>query len=326
MLCIASCSLNKDSLLNDNKADNNYAKHLAHSGKFGRCSLCNNLALASQSTDSAVMPLAVQPEEQEQIFASNAAQENIILKPRKFILNTIANENKIVVYSSSKKLNKHNIKKLIESKDKKIEIKSLLIQLLILTLAILLFSQGVFSEGAMELLALVVSFAVIYGIVKLLKLTFQAIKETPKGKKIYWFLVPILIIPALFILLLFSPLLSALSPFAYIYGKRKLFKSGSKEKSAMQKLGMYLFFSLTLLLMALIPFFIYSIMGLAIANYIFFLVPLFFLIAPITLIYLIVKAIKSRKVKKGAKQKAEIFAILGLILAIMTLVFVIGTA
>jgi hypothetical protein len=84
MLCIASCSLNKDFQLNDTKADNNYAKHLAHSGKFGRCSLCNHLALASQSTDSAVMPLAEQPEEQEQIFASNATQDNIILKPSKF--------------------------------------------------------------------------------------------------------------------------------------------------------------------------------------------------------------------------------------------------
>jgi len=257
MLCIASCSLNKNSLLNDIKADNNYGKHLAHSGKFGRCSLCASQLQAIKSTDSAVSPLAEQPEEQEQIFASNATQENIILKPRKFILNTIANENKIVVYSSSKKLNKHNIKKLTETKDKKSEIKSLLIQLLILTLALLLYSEGIFSEGVMELLALVVHFAFIYGIVKLLKLIFQAIKETPKGKKIYWFLVPILIIPALFILLLFSPFLSALAPFAFIYGKWKLFKSGSKKKSAMQKLGIYLFFSLTLLLTALIPFFIY---------------------------------------------------------------------
>jgi hypothetical protein len=257
MLCIASCSLNKDSLLNNNKADNNYAKHLSHSGKFGRCSLCASQLQAIKSTDSAVSPLAEQQEEQEQIFASNATQENIILKPRKFILNTIANENKIVVYSSSEKLNKHNIKKLTETKDKKSEIKSLLIQLLILTLALLLYSEGIFSEGVMELLSLVVSYAFIYGIVKLLKLIFQAIKETPKGKKIYWFLVPILIIPALFILLLISPFLSPLAPFAFIYGKWKLFKSGSKKKSAMQKLGIYLFFSLTLLLMALIPFFIY---------------------------------------------------------------------
>jgi len=256
MLCIASCSLNKNSLLNDIKADNNYGKHLAHSGKFGRCSLCASQLQAIKSTDSAVSPLAEQPEEQEQIFASNATQENIILKPRKFILNTIANENKIVVYSSSKKLNKHNIKKLTETKDKKSEIKSLLIQLLILTLALLLYSQSFFSEWAVELLAQVVSLAVIYGIVKLLKLTFQAIKETPKGKKIYWFLVPILIIPALFILLAFSPFLSALAPFAFIYGKWKLFKSGSKKKSAMQKLGIYLFFSLTLLLMALTPWLI----------------------------------------------------------------------
>lgn len=86
IISIASCSINKNSLLTDTKAGNNYDKHLAHSGKFGRCSLCNNLALANQSTDSAVMPLAIQPAEQEQIFASNAVQDNIILKPSKFNL------------------------------------------------------------------------------------------------------------------------------------------------------------------------------------------------------------------------------------------------
>lgn len=184
MLCIASCSLNKDSLLNDNKADNNYGKHLAHSGKFGRCSLCNNLALENQSTDSAVMPLAVQPEEQEQVFASNAAQENIILKPSKY-----------------------NLEESFEKSS---------------------------SIGEKE----------IFSTKKTSSYKFQ---QQQKPKEFYGLLI-------------------------------------------------------------------------------FFLVPLFFLIAPITLIYLIVKAIKSRKVKKGAKQKAEIFAILGLILAIMTLVFVIGTA
>ena len=84
IIAITSCSINKDSISNNKIADAKTIKHLAHSGKFGRCSLCNNLALASQSTDSAVMPLAVQPEEQEQIFASNAAQLNIILKPSKY--------------------------------------------------------------------------------------------------------------------------------------------------------------------------------------------------------------------------------------------------
>ncbi len=184
MLCIASCSLNKDSLLNDNKADNNYGKHLAHSGKFGRCSLCNNLALENQSTDSAVMPLAIQPAEQEQVFASNAAQENIILKPSKY-----------------------NLEESFEKSS---------------------------SIGEKE----------IFSTKKTSSYKFQ---QQQKPKEFYGLLI-------------------------------------------------------------------------------FFLVPLFFLIAPITLIYLIVKAIKSRKVKKSAKQKAEIFAILGLILAIMTLVFVIGTA
>ena len=184
MLCIASCSLNKDSLLNDNKADNNYGKHLSHSGKFGRCSLCNNLALENQSTDSAVMPLAIQPAEQEQVFASNAAQENIILKPSKY-----------------------NLEESFEKSS---------------------------SIGEKE----------IFSTKKTSSYKFQ---QQQKPKEFYGLLI-------------------------------------------------------------------------------FFLVPLFFLIAPITLIYLIVKAIKSRKVKKSAKQKAEIFAILGLILAIMTLVFVIGTA
>ena len=182
MLCIASCSLNKDFQLNDNKADNNYAKHLSHSGKFGRCSLCNNLALENQSTDSAVMPLAVQPEEQEQVFASNAAQENIILKPSKY-----------------------NLEESFEKSS---------------------------SIGEKE----------IFSTKKTSSYKFQ---QQQKPKEFYGLLI-------------------------------------------------------------------------------FFLVPLFFLIAPITLIYLIVKAIKSRKVKKGAKQKAEIFAILGLILAIMTLVFFMG--
>ena len=83
ILAITSCSINKDSISNNKIADAKTIKHLSHSGKFGRCSLCNNLALASQSTDSAIMPLAVQPEEQEQVFASNAAQENIILKSSK---------------------------------------------------------------------------------------------------------------------------------------------------------------------------------------------------------------------------------------------------
>ena len=84
ILAITSCSINKDSISNNKIADAKTIKHLAHSGKFGRCSLCNNLALASQSTDSAVMPLAEQPEEQEQIFASNATQDKIILKPSKY--------------------------------------------------------------------------------------------------------------------------------------------------------------------------------------------------------------------------------------------------
>ena len=83
ILAITSCSINKDSVSNNKIADAKTIKHLSHSGKFGRCSLCASQLQASQSTDSAVSPLADQPEEQEQIFASNAAQENIILKSSK---------------------------------------------------------------------------------------------------------------------------------------------------------------------------------------------------------------------------------------------------
>jgi phosphopantothenoylcysteine synthetase/decarboxylase len=46
--------------------------------------LCASQLQASQSTNSAVSPLAEQPAEQEQIFASNATQDNIILKPSKY--------------------------------------------------------------------------------------------------------------------------------------------------------------------------------------------------------------------------------------------------
>ena len=77
IIAITSCSINKDSISNNKIADAKTNKHLSHSGKFGRCSLCASQLQASQSTDSAVSPLADQPAEQEQIFASNAAQENI---------------------------------------------------------------------------------------------------------------------------------------------------------------------------------------------------------------------------------------------------------
>ncbi len=262
MLCIASCSLNKDSLLNDTKADNNYAKHLSHSGKFGRCSLCNNLALASQSTDSAVMPLADQPEEQEQIFASNATQDKIILKPSKYnfeeSFENFENSSSIGEKEifSTKKTSSYKFQQQSKPESKKSNFIPLLI--LISTVSIILSIVGLGGVAV----SLFWGFFPIYGIGSLLKLLSFSFKETPTKKKKNWYLIPLLILA--------------------------------------------------------------SIMVLAITDSIFFLVPLFALIAPITLIYVIAKAIKSRKVKKSAKQKAGIFAVLGLILAIMTLVFFMG--
>lgn len=274
MLCIASCSLNKDSLLNDNKADNNYGKHLAHNGTFGRCSLCASKLQAIKSTDSAIMPLAVQPEEQEQIFASNATQENIILKPSKYnfeeSFENFENSSSTGEKDSfsTKKSNSYKFQQQSKPESK----KSYFIPLLILTISIILSIVG----GGGVVFTIFWAFFLIYGIGSLLKLLSFSFKETPTKKKKKWYLIPLLI-------------LASIMGLASIIG-------------------------------------LASIMGLTIGYYIFFLVPLFFLIAPITLIYLIIKAIKSRKVKKSAKQKAEIFAILGLILAIMTLVFVIGAA
>ena len=262
ILAITSCSINKDSISNNKIADAKTIKHLSHSGKFGRCSLCASQLQASQSTDSAVSPLADQPEEQEQIFASNAAQENIILKSSKlnfeesfenFENSTSIGEKEIF---STKKTSSYKFQQQSKPESKKSNFIPLLI--LISTVSIILSIVGLGGVAV----SLFWGFFPIYGIGSLLKLLSFSFKETPTKKKKNWYLIPLLILA--------------------------------------------------------------SIMVLAITDSIFFLVPLFALIAPITLIYVIAKAIKSRKVKKSAKQKAGIFAVLGLILAIMTLVFFMG--
>ncbi len=309
MLCIASCSLNKNSLLNDNKADNNYAKHLAHSGKFGRCSLCNNLALASQSTDSTVMPLAVQPEEQVQIFASNATQDNIILKPSKYNFeesfenssslkkNYIKEENiKNRKYFDSLKpaIKPFNVEKktiflgialaAIISSIFFLEVVGVFISLIAIPLVMAYYN---YSDGtkkvvknkkskwarlgffiALLILGLVINpeltvnifftslilSPLIYGLYKLFELLFQAIKETPKKKKIYWLLVPILILPALFVLYVLLPILVLLSPLAIIYVTYRIIRNRKKEKSAAKKLGRLTLVAVLLGLLALAIF------------------------------------------------------------------------
>ena len=292
IIAITSCSINKDSISNNKIADAKTIKHLAHSGKFGRCSLCNNLALASQSTESAVMPLAVQPAEQEQIFASNATQENVIIKPSKY------NFEESFENSSSLKKNyikEENIKnrkyfdslnpavKPVNAEKKSIflgialaaiissifflEVVGVFISLIAIPLVMAYYN---YSDGtkkvvknkkskwarlgffiALFILGLVINpeltasifftslmlSPLIYGLYKLFRLLFQAIKETPKKKKIYWLLVPILILPALFVLLVLLPILVVLSPLAIIYVTYRLIRTRKKEKSAAQKLG-----------------------------------------------------------------------------------------
>jgi len=263
MLCIASCSLNKDSLLNDNKADNNHGKHLAHSGKFGRCSLCASQLQASQSTNSAVSPLAEQPEEQEQIFASNAAQENIILKPSKYNLaesfENFENSSSIGEKESESIINKksssYKFQQQSKPKSKDSTIKDLLISLGIIALLILGLIINAELTASIFFISLIY-LPQIYGLYKLFKLLFQAIKETPKKKKIYWLLVPILILPALFVLLVLSPILVLLSPLAIIYVTYRIIRTRKKEKSAAQKLGRLTLVAVLLGLLALLPWFL----------------------------------------------------------------------
>ena len=255
MLCIASCSLNKDSLLNDNKAENNKGKHLAHSGKFGRCSLCNHLALASQSTDSAVMPLAEQPEEQEQIFASNATQDNIILKPSKFNFEeSFENSSSIGEKEifSTKKTSSYKFQQQLKqvskkSTDKDLQTSRIIFALLILSLFFINTELATFIIFPILMYSLL-----LYGLYKLLELFSRAIKETPKEKKIYWLLVPILILPALFVLIALLPILVFLSPLAIIYVTYRLIRTRKKEKSAAQKLGILTLVAVLLGLLALL--------------------------------------------------------------------------
>ena len=241
IIAITSCSINKDSIINNKIADAKTIKHLSHSGKFGRCSLCNNLALASQSTDSAVMPLAVQPEEQEQIFASNATQDNIILKPSKHNFeesfeNSSSKEKKESESIINKKSSSYKIQKQSKPESKDSTIKDLLISLGIIALIILGLVINPELTASIFFTSLMLS-PLIYGLYKLFRLLFQAIKETPKKKKIYWLLVPILILPALFVLLVLLPILVVLSPLAIIYVTYRLIRTRKKEKSAAQKLG-----------------------------------------------------------------------------------------
>ncbi len=255
MLCIASCSLNKDSLLNDNKAENNKGKHLAHSGKFGRCSLCNNLALASQSTDSAVMPLAEQPEEQEQIFASNATQDKIILKPSKYNFEeSFENSSSIGEKEifSTKKTSSYKFQQQLKqvskkSTDKDLQTSRIIFALLILSLFFINTELATFIIFPILMYSLL-----LYGLYKLLELFSRAIKETPKEKKIYWLLVPILILPALFVLIALLPILVFLSPLAIIYVTYRLIRTRKKEKSAAQKLGILTLVAVLLGLLALL--------------------------------------------------------------------------
>ena len=243
IIAITSCSINKDSISNNKIADAKTIKHLSHSGKFGRCSLCASQLQASQSTDSAVSPLADQPAEQEQIFASNAAQENIILKSSKlnfeesfenFENSTSIGEKEIfsTKKTSSYKFQQQSKPESKKSTDKDLQKSRIIFALLILSLFFINTELATFIIFPILMYSLL-----LYGLYKLLELFSRAIKETPKEKKIYWLLVPILILPALFVLLVLLPILVVLSPLAIIYVTYRLIRTRKKEKSAAQKLG-----------------------------------------------------------------------------------------
>ena len=257
IIAITSCSINKDSISNNKIADAKTIKHLSHSGKFGRCSLCNNLALANQSTDSAVMPLAEQPEEQEQIFASNATQDKIILKPSKYNFEeSFENSSSIgekEIFSTKKtssyKFQQQSKQVSKKSTDKDLQTSRIIFALLILSLFFINTELATFIIFPILMYSLL-----LYGLYKLLELFSRAIKETPKEKKIYWLLVPILILPALFVLIALLPILVFLSPLAIIYVTYRLIRTRKKEKSAAQKLGILTLVAVLLGLLALLIF------------------------------------------------------------------------
>jgi hypothetical protein len=260
ILAITSCSINKDSISNNKIADAKTIKHLSHSGKFGRCSLCASQLKASQSTDSAVMPLAFQPEEQEQIFASNTAQENIILKSSKFNFeesfenfenSSSIGEKEIFLTkkTSSYKFQQQSKPESKKSTDKDLQKSRIIFALLILSLFFINTELATIIIFSILMISLP-----LYGLYKLLELFSRAIKETPKEKKIYWLLVPILILPALFVLIVLLPILVFLSPLAIIYVTYRLIRTRKKEKSASQKLGIFTLVAVLLGLLALLIF------------------------------------------------------------------------
>jgi hypothetical protein len=222
--------------------------------------LCASQLQASQSTNSAVSPLAEQPEEQEQIFASNATQDNIILKPSKYNFeesfeNSSSEEKKESESIINKKSSSYKIQKQSKPESKDSTIKDLLISLGIIALLILGLIINAELTASIFFISLIY-LPQIYGLYKLFKLLFQAIKETPKKKKIYWLLVPILILPALFVLLVLSPILVLLSPLAIIYVTYRIIRTRKKEKSAAQKLGRLTLVAVLLGLLALLPWFL----------------------------------------------------------------------
>ena len=103
-------------------------------------------------------------------------------------------------------------------------------------------------------ISFVITCILIYGLYKLFKLLFQAIKETPKKKKIYWLLVPILFLPVLFVLIVLLPILVVLSPLAIIYVAYRLIRTRKKERGAAQKLGRLTLIYILLGLLALAIF------------------------------------------------------------------------
>ncbi|MCF8283907.1 MAG: hypothetical protein K9I48_02910 [Sphingobacteriales bacterium] len=183
LLGITSCSLNKNIIT---KSESDYTKHLSHSGKFGKCSLCINQLKASQSNDSIETLLAIQVEEKEQLFASSSEQEVFLLKTSKHILDEPI-ENSISIHKNesknilNKKINNYNYKKYSNPRSKSSFIKTFIISFVII--AIILTLLGAIDFLSILFWLIVVPFLLVYGLIKLIKRLLKGKQQTPEIEK-----------------------------------------------------------------------------------------------------------------------------------------------
>ena len=212
---ITSCSINKNTIVNNDIVKGN--KHLAHSGKFGRCALCAGLSVEEQTLD----PIEVYSDknaeqEAEQVFASNAETKTIFLKSSKIILAAplidISIPNKDTESTFIKKKSKRVLEKRSEPKKNKNVIITLLFSIAIISLMLALIGPvffGMIIIGAFFILLLL-------GIMKLIGFIERSINGIPTNKKIYWYPLIGLIFGAIFMLLVYTHLVPIIIPIVLV--------------------------------------------------------------------------------------------------------------